>query len=71
MKRRYARRIRRGIIGARMAYGLMQQDRDDAGAMVFYVVDAFGGLTRQALYREFARLVVNDVVVGGKMISFS
>ncbi|WP_029090093.1 hypothetical protein [Brevibacterium album] len=62
LKRRHARRIRRGIVGAGLAYSHMKSGKEGLGVAIFYAVDSLGGLTREALYREFARLVVRDVL---------
>lgn len=55
---RHARRIRRGLTGAFMAHEHGALGDWDKAAEVFWVVHAFGGITRAALYREYARLTV-------------
>lgn len=57
---RQARHIRRGLTGAFMAHEYGALGDWDKAAEVFWVVHAFGGITRQALYREYARLTTND-----------
>ena len=57
---RYARRIRRGIRAARIVHDLQETRAHDKAAQVFGVVHQFGKLTRRALYREYARLVIQS-----------
>ena len=60
LTKRQARRIRRGLTGARMAHEYGALGDWDKAAEVYWVVHAFGGITCQALYREYARLTIND-----------
>lgn len=57
---RYARRIRRGIQGARMVHQLWEARAFERSAQVFGVVCQLGPLTRRALYREYANLVTRS-----------
>src|SRR5690625_2623361 len=57
---RYARRIRRGIMGARIVHQLWQAGAYARSSEAFNVVHQFGPLTRRALYREYAKLVTRS-----------
>ena len=56
LSRRQARRIRRGIVGAQMAYAALEARNPDRASQIYYTVSSFGGITQRALFREFARL---------------
>ena len=56
LSRRQARRIRRGIVGAQMAYAAWEARNPDRASQIYYTVSSFGGITQRALFREFARL---------------
>lgn len=57
---RHARRIRRGIQGARMVHHLWEARAYERSAQAFGVIHQFGPLTRRALYREYANLVTRS-----------
>ena len=56
LSRRQARHIRRGIVGAQMAYAAWEAGDPDRASLIYYTVSSFGGITQRALFREFARL---------------
>ena len=56
LSRRQAHRIRRGIVGAQMAYAAWEACSPDRASQIYYTVSSFGGITQRALFREFARL---------------
>lgn len=55
---RHARRIRRGIIGARLAHSAAEVYDIERASRIYYTVSSFGGITQRALFREHSRLIV-------------